>query len=310
MKQKRLCHEEKELIRRLNAKGYSSPEISEHLDIRGFKRRPAVIRSWLRRNGLNNNKCGTPKRMPMVVENKPKILTYDIETTNFKGNRGEILCMGYKWNDGPVEVVKMNDFRGWKKLNIEDRDKFVVAAIRDIINGADLLCGHFAPGFDHKFIQHRCIYHGLGPIADTKHVDTWRIAAKQLASSRNSLKVLARAFGCSNQKDEVEWKYWRRSWAHDEEAIEILSEYCKQDVATTYDLAMKLLPICRDLPNWNLFSGSPLYQCPACGSEKVIRHGKRTTKVQQYQRFQCQGCGRFSRGRKSIADTNQERHMW
>lgn len=309
-KNKRLCHEEKELIRRLNAKGYNSSDISEHLDIRGFKRRPAVVRGWLRRNGLNTGKAGTPKRSPLVVENKPKVLTYDIETTDFKADFGECICIGYQWNDGPTQVKKISDYRGWNKLPVEQRDKYLIADVRDLIIKADLLVGHYAKRFDHRFIQTRCMFHEVGPIPDTKHIDTWKIAKYQLAMSGNRLDNLSTRLGCANTKDKVDWRHWRRLKAHDQKSIDIIAEYCKQDVRATYDLAMKLLPICRDLPNWNLFSGSPLYQCPACGSENVTRHGMKTTKVHQYQRFQCQGCGRFSRGRTTTADPNQERHMW
>ena len=309
MKRRSFTNAEKLLIRRLNKKGYSSQEISEHLELEGYKRGSHTIRRWLNTNGLASQ-WDPDRRARRIKERKPKILTYDIETTNFKGNRGEIICLGYQWNAEPTKVVKISDFRGWKKLPVEQRDKYVVAEIRDIIIDADVLVGHYAQRFDHRFIQHRCLYHGLGPIPDTKHVDTWKIAKYQLACSSNRLKTLADAFGLSNKKDSVEWKYWRRLAAHDQESIDLISEYCKQDVRTTWDLVQKLLPIAKDIPNLSLLTGEPIYTCSACGGSKILHRGIRHTKIHSYARFQCQDCGRWSRGRQTVVDKNLERHMY
>lgn len=306
---KKLDHAEQLLIRRLNKKGYSSQEISEHLEMDGYHRAAHTIRRWLNRHGLNS-KWDAQREARRIKERKPKVLTYDIETTNFKGDFGECICMGYKWNDEPVSIVKISDYRGWRRLPVEERDKYLVAEIRDIIAEADVLVGHYAKRFDHRFIQTRLLIHGLGPIPDTAHVDTWKIAKYQLACTSNRLKTLVERFDCENKKSKVNWKHWRRLLAHDQESIDIISDYCKDDVQATYDLVQKFLPIAKDIPNLNLLTGDPILLCSGCGSSKVTQRGYRHTKVHTYTRYQCQDCGRWSRGRTSTVDKNLERHMY
>jgi transposase-like protein len=59
-------------------------------------------------------------------------------------------------------------------------------------------------------------------------------------------------------------------------------------------------PMIYSLPNNALFNdaGDPA-RCE-CGSERFQRRGFNYTRTRKYQRWQCQGCGSWYQGRKSV----------
>jgi len=299
----------------------SSAEMSSVLRKNGFFRSPHSVRGRIARILEEEEKATTPLNDEeefalawednFVIEERPKILYFDIETTDLSAAFGEVLMMGYRWHDDPtVHLLSIYDFPNWDKPPIEKRDKPLVEAISNIISEADVLVGHYSTGFDHRFIQTRCLFHGLPPIPDTIHIDTWKIAKYQLRLHSNKLETLAKALDCKERKGSLPLHIWRRSKAHDLEALKMMTDYCKQDVKTQYAVTQKLLPITKNLPNWNLLSGEIKYRCPSCESTDVTKRGFRCTKVHIYQRFQCRRCGRWSRGRQTLANKNAERHMY
>lgn len=319
--------EEDKIIQRLHEEGICSPDISRVLNRKGHNRASHAIRARLARlkavemleeiydeQHLANKEedvFDTEWEKNFVIEEKPKILYFDIETTDLSAGFGEVLMMGYQWHHSPeVNLIAIYDFPDWEELPIERRDLHLVKEISKIISQADILVGHYSTGFDHRFIQTRCLFHKLPPIPETTHIDTWKIAKYQLRLHSNKLAVLAEALDCGERKGSLPLRLWRRSKAHDIGALKEMAEYCKQDVRTQYDVTQKLLPIAKNLPNWNLLSGDMKYRCPACGSTKVIKRGYRYTKVNKYQRFQCINCGHWSRGRKSLTDKQTDRHMY
>lgn len=251
------------------------------------------------------------KAKHLIIHEQPKILYFDIETTDLSGSFGELLMMGYRWHhEDEYHIVHIYDFEGWDELPIERRDLYLVQHVAEIIAEADVLVGHYSLRFDHRFVQTRCLVHGLAPIPDTAHVDTWAIAKYQLKVNNNRLATLAKTFGCDNEKAELPWWVWRRSKAHDVEALKLMSEYCLQDVRTQYDVTQKLLPIAKKMPNWNLLTGESKLRCPGCGSYHIQKRGKTHTKVNTYQRYQCMDCGHWMRGRHSLTDKDTERVMY
>jgi uncharacterized protein YprB with RNaseH-like and TPR domain len=246
-----------------------------------------------------------------VVTNAPKILYFDIETTDLSGSFGELLMMGYRWHhEEEYHIIRIHDFDGWDKLPIEKRDIYIVKYVSEILSEADVLVGHYSVRFDHRFVQTRCLIHGLPPIPDTAHIDTWQIAKYQMKLNNNRLKTLATALECEEQKSELPIWVWRRSKAHDIESLELMTPYCVQDVKTLFDCTQKLLPIARKMPNWNLLTGDMKLRCAGCGSDDIVKRGCTYTKINTYQRYQCTNCGRWMRGRKTLTLPETERVMY
>jgi DNA polymerase elongation subunit (family B) len=219
--------------------------------------------------------------------------------------------MGYRWGfEEDVNVVHFWDFPGWEKLDIELRDKYLIERISEIILSADVLVGHYSIKFDFAFLQTRCLIHGLPPLPQIPHLDTWRIAKYQLALRSNAMKAISSALRLPERKSSCPPHIWRRAQAHDMDALKQISDYCVQDIKTQYAMTQKLIPLARNLPNCNLLTGSPVYQCPACGSREIRRAGDHHTKINTYPRYRCVGCGHWSRGRSTDTKTGVERHMY
>lgn len=78
-------------------------------------------------------------------------------------------------------------------------------------------------------------------------------------------------------------------------AIEKMAKYNYQDVALLEKVFFAMLPHCHStVLNHNLFSDSPDYVCPGCGSCRVQRRGRLINKTATKTRFQCQDCGQWS----------------
>lgn len=243
-----------------------------------------------------------------AISSQPKIMYFDIEATDLSAEFGEMICFGYWWHSDPEPVImKMWDYPGWDKLPVEKRDLYLLQDVIKLIEEADVLVGHFSPGFDFPFIQTRCLMHGMKPIPKPVHIDTWRIAKKNLRLNNNKLKTIARAFACAEQKSEVPLYIWRRAKAHDVEAMEIIAEYNVQDVRTQRSITEKLMPLASNMPNWNLFTGDDMKCCPACGSSSLQYRGWSYTKLYKYKRLCCSNCGKWMRDRNSVThkDTNR-----
>ncbi len=56
-------------------------------------------------------------------------------------------------------------------------------------------------------------------------------------------------------------------------------------------------------PNHNAYSANTV--CPNCGSSKLQKRGSAVNLSRHYQRFQCQGCGKWSRSVKSEQVTKE-----
>jgi uncharacterized protein YprB with RNaseH-like and TPR domain len=192
------------------------------------------------------------------VEKKPKVLYFDIETTDFSAGFGIMLMFSYRWHfdDADIKVVKITDNVNWRALPPEKADLYLIQELKKLINDSDIQVAHFGSKFDINFLQTRLIYHGLH-IANSKwktFFDTCITARKHYKFSRNSLAVIAKALGGENEKTHLPLSVWQHSKCVGYEpyfsmAIEEMADYCKQDVATLFDIEQKLAPKAIHLPS-------------------------------------------------------------
>lgn len=295
--------------------GARTSAISAALLLAGYRRSVAAIhnrRARIKTASQFQVVTKAPKA-PTVRARKPKILYFDLETTDLSAGFGDILMIGYRWgHEKKYKLKGIWDFPKWEKPSIDKRDKPLVMWISELLLEADVLVGHYSKRFDFKFVNTRRLIHDLPPLPPIPHIDTWEIARKNLRVGSSRLKNLAKSLELPEQKSEVTRMTWRRAKAHDLKSMKLIGEYCRQDVRTTYELAQKILPYCRDLPNWNLMTGEKTYRCanPECGSIHVVEDGAWLTKVHRYARYRCQDCGHWSRGRKTVVGKDVERHMY
>ena len=110
-----------------------------------------------------------------------KLLVWDIEAMSFDFNPafGEILCVAFQhplWIE--PRVVRYDDFEGFNKLDICERDLYLCQWLDENFADAEILVGHYSTGFDLPFVQARMAHHGCRPFVYVQHIDTYKLAKK------------------------------------------------------------------------------------------------------------------------------------
>jgi uncharacterized protein YprB with RNaseH-like and TPR domain len=236
----------------------------------------------------------------MTKIRKPKILFFDIESLPNQGfiwntrdpvgqhmiTKGEaILTIGYKWagKKGAVLVSK----RPYD-------DKEILREFLKIWADADYVVGHYSDKFDIKYLAYRLLLNGLPPLPDVKSIDTYKMAKRHFKFVSNRLDFIGKALKVG-RKNPMSWSDWESCASGNAKAIEKMAKYNYQDVALLEKVFFAMLPHCHStVLNHNLFSDSPDYVCPGCGSCRVQRRGRLINKTATKTRFQCQDCGQWS----------------
>lgn len=259
------------------------------------------------------------KNQYLITKKSPKILYFDIETTDLMAGFGIMLMVSYCYQDTPADVkcITILDDLRYKDLPPEKCDKYLVSALKDLIDESDIQVAHFGSKFDIKFLQSRLLIHRL-QMTDSKwktFFDTCITAWKKFKIG-GRLKVLARAMGCDNQKDELPLSVWQRSKCigyepYFSDAIKEMVDYCKQDTRTLYDIAQPMFPYAKHLPSFQAITGVSGNYCPSvnCGSHNIEFVGVDPTKSGAYPQYRCKDCGTIYRGTQDIRKFTKERKV-
>lgn len=87
---------------------------------------------------------------------------------------------------------------------------------------------------------------------------------------------------------------------NEEAAWKEMEEYNVHDVVILEKVYLKLLPWIPNHPNHGLYK-DVADVCPNCGGNHLERRGYAYTGAGKYQRFQCKGCGTWSRSKNTVA---------
>lgn len=233
-----------------------------------------------------------------------KILIWDIETigmpNGLKADVSSIICIGYKWlGEKKTHILRINDYPTFASAPMNDKQ--LIKDFVEIYKQADATVAHFGSVFDRRFLEGRLVINDLPPLPDTKLIDTCMIARSKFAFRSNSLRNLAIAFGCEEQKGESNFPYdWinvLRGGKIADKAMKDIGEYCKQDVRTLEEIYMKIRARISQHPHVGVINGGDKKcSCRVCGSEKLKRNGIRimATGVKK-QEVQCLDCGAYTR---------------
>jgi hypothetical protein len=246
---------------------------------------------------------------------KPKVLILDVETAPIMGyvwglwenNLGlnqikkdwHILSFAAKWLDEPESKVIYHDQRG--KKNVENDSK-LLKKVWKLLNSCDILITQNGKAFDEKKLNARFIMNGMSPPAPYKSIDTLRIAKKRFGFTSNKLEYLTDKL-CTKHKKSKHAKFsgfelWKECMAGNLEAWEEMRTYNIKDILSLEELYKKLQPWDNSI-SFSLYSDEEDAKCN-CGSDEFHKRGFSYTKTSKYQRFQCQGCGGWFRGRENL----------
>lgn len=242
---------------------------------------------------------------------KPRILTWDIESSGLNADFGAILCIGYKWLGEPdksTKVVSVGDVNGTcKKCATIVRptdDKALLQHMYPILSEADGWITWYGKGFDERFVNTRLIYHGMKPLPPMgkNHIDGWFTARYKLKLHSNRLASVQAFLGLKESKTSLQPDAWLKAMYGDPEAHDYIIDHCRRDVLVLEQAYHKLLPLIANHPNYNLFNQEERAVCTHCGSTKIQYRGLYRAETKVYRRWQCQSCAKWGKDVKAVKD--------
>ena len=233
----------------------------------------------------------------------PRILTIDIETAPavvetwslhnaYIGieqvrEPGRILGFGWKWYGQPKVQ--------WTSIQHGTSAEMIEVA-RDILHDADLVITYNGDSFDLKHLNREIILAGLTPPSKVKSIDLYRTVKNRFKFQSNKLDFVAQQLGVGAKASTGGYGLWKGCMEGDPAAWAKMGRYCRQDVRVTEALYDRLRPWIANHPNVALWADRGTGRmCPTCGSHLLQQRGLQRTIAAVYVRYQCQGCGSWSR---------------
>ena len=255
---------------------------------------------------------------------QPKILLFDIETTPFVAyswgpkyqvnlidfiHDWHVLCFAYKWlGEDDVKIVSQRQFPSYHKHKNNRRkaeetrrdDKSVVKEMWRLFDEADIIIAHNGDKFDIKKMNARFAIHGLGRPTPFHTVDTVKVARRSFSFGSNSLNDLGKFLSLGQKLTHTGFELWVGCMAGLDEDWQLMEDYNKQDVVLLEQVYKRFLMEgwIDNHPSLSLISGQS-HGCPNCLSVDRQKRGFHNTKAYRFQRYQCNNCKSYYRGRSA-----------
>lgn len=242
----------------------------------------------------------------------PRILLLDIETapnkvyawglwdqniaTDQVMETSYVLCWAAKWYGG-AEVM----FDSVKKSSL----KSMLGRMHKLLDQADIVIHYNGLKFDIPTLNKEFIQLGFAPPAPYKQVDCMKEVKRMFRFQSNKLNFVAKALRIGAKAKHEGFELWVKCMEGDAAAWRRMERYNRQDVRLLERLYKQLRPWIEKHPNIGAFEN--VMACPKCGSEKKQQRGYAVTQMLKYPRYQCQGCGAWFRGNKSVSHRKGER---
>ena len=241
------------------------------------------------------------------MDNKPRILVFDIETApmkqyiwslwqKFNGldmNISEWYCLSYaaKWF-GEDEVF-YQDLRG--NVDSED-DTEILRGIHALLCEADIVITQNGNSFDIKKLNARFLLQGFDKPTPFKKIDTLLIAKKEFGFTSNKLEWMTDKINKKYKKlkhgNFAGFELWKQCLAENMDAWEEMEKYNKYDVLSLEELYINIRGWDSKHLNMNLFNESVEMACNVCGSTDLVKNGFARTNLSKFQQYKCNGCGK------------------
>jgi hypothetical protein len=218
------------------------------------------------------------KRLFFDIEVSPNIVfswrsgfKLNIDPDNIIEER-KIICVCWKW-EGNDDI----QFLTWDK---KQDDRKLLKEFIKIMDSAEEVVGHNSDKFDVKWLRTRALLQGVDMLPHYVSIDTLKHARNGFYFNSNKLDYLAKLFGEGQKKDNGGFNTWKKIILEkDPESLELMVEYCKQDVAILEKVFNKLQPYVQNTTHYGVLWGEHKYSCPGCSGYNVGLHKKYTTKM-------------------------------
>lgn len=232
---------------------------------------------------------------------QPRILTLDIETSPSLADVwglwnqnvslpqlrevSKVICFAAKWL-GKSKVHYYSDFH--------DGHEEMVKRAHALLDEADIVVHYYGSKFDIPHLNREFLLAGLNPPSSYNQVDLKLVVAKNFKFASNKLDHVTQQLGLSGKLHHTGFEMWRKCMEGDPKAWGLMRRYNMQDVRTTEEAYLRILPWITNHPHVGLYTGEP-YSCRNCGSTDVQHRGYKYTQVSKFKQIQCNKCGAWSR---------------
>lgn len=245
---------------------------------------------------MNNT---TEDELKQVLERKPKVLIFDIESTPHIGyfwgdtwetsivetiEYGQILSYSAKWL-GEKAVV-----RGWIDTGQKKQEKPLIKELRDLFDEADVIVSHNGKQFDDKYCKVKFVLYGIPLPSPYRVLDTKLEAKKHIRLPSYKLDNIADYFGLGRKLHHEGFDLWKRCMKGDKSAWAKMKRYNLQDTLLLEKVYLKLLPLMNNHPRGQ-FQGK--YECEKCGSTRMKSDGLRRQRTCIKRSLRCLDCGGY-----------------
>lgn len=250
------------------------------------------------------------------MKRKPKVLFWDIETTDIElairtyGLKNHIRYFNHKDIQRDWTMLGAAwKFQGDKNpsvVSVKSDDVFndegVVRVLYEVLKEADALVGHNSDAFDLKKFNTRAIIYGLPPlhIKTSQTVDTLKLARRYFKFTSNTLSYIADYLGVDAKDQSPDWRLVMEGCDNE---LRYMREYNKQDVLVTEKVYDILRGYDQRHPNLNVIadvrdvSGEKVEVCRTCLSPDLISDGYSYTQTGKKKRHKCKNCGAVTLGK-------------
>lgn len=246
------------------------------------------------------------KILLLDIETAPnKVYSWGLWDQNIAINQVEessyVLCWAAKWL-GKNEIMFS---RVEYKRGRASGAKTMMGKMHKLLDEADVVVHYNGLKFDIPTLNKEFIQLGFTPPAPYKQVDCLKEVRRMFRFQSNKLDFVSQALGIGAKKKHEGFTLWTSCMKGDESAWKRMETYNRQDVVLLETLYRRLRPWIEKHPSHGAYEDAKC--CPKCGSTKLQQRGYAVTQMMKYPRYQCQGCGGWSRGNKSVSHGKGER---
>lgn len=212
---------------------------------------------------------------------------------------GRTICLAYQW----LGESKIHFIAEWQEGG---RLAFLEKA-RDLLTEADVVVGHNMQDFDLPHLEGEFVLENISQPAPVKVFDTLKVMRKHGNLENNQLDTLDKRFGFTGKSDKYRIDVAMGAVDGDVKMQKKIELYNRGDIRATKRVYLRLRPLGNVNLNVTFDDSADVVRCHACSSTKVQRRGVAVTGLGRYQRFQCQSCSAWGKGKKLLSPTAEIR---
>lgn len=184
-----------------------------------------------------------PQRLTEKELKTMNVWVFDIESTGLNAGFGWPLCTSFvplfAAKRQNVKTFRLDNYERYSEAPWDDRP--LVKDIVDFQKDIEVLVSHNGVWFDVQMLNTWAVLQQKWMNLDTKHIDTYRWARKQMRNGGRSLDALLTYFQTKTQKTKLKPLEWRKAATGDKESFEYIVKHNIHDVLSLAQMVRKIL---------------------------------------------------------------------